>query len=189
VKNFLRATVFILFVLATFVGTAAAAPMKNNYPTLISAEYIPSVGPVFIFSADEKLTGKELRGFLEVSGGSDYDLYCTQREDLTIRCTTSKKVQDVNVVLYLGEYVYWTYVPPAIQYCYSVWDYAPDGNWYDYGPHCQNKPAEYDDWIWFYNPDWDDVYNYYFWWQEDSGCSTGIVGNAYYYDGCPEPGV
>ncbi len=98
-----------------------------------------------------------------------------------------KKVQDVNVVLYLGENVYWTYVPPAHQYCYNVYDWtlAEDIEWMSFGTHCQNTPADYGDWIYWYNPGWEDYYDYIFL-PGTPDCLFTINEDAFYYPYCPE---
>jgi len=78
-----------------------------------------------------------------------------------------------------------------IQYCYSVWDW-PDTpeEWFDYGPHCQDAPAQVGDSIPNeYSPGWWDTVEF-----SNSGsdiCSAPEHGPAYYYNDCsnglPQP--
>jgi hypothetical protein len=115
-----------------------------------------------------------------VEGGGDYDLYCSQVDDETVRCTASKKVYGKVVVMFGGS-TFWTsvteYTGPS-NYCYNVYDYDTSFTWKNYGTHCQENPAEYGDTVPWYNPDWDEYYDAEF--LPEYGCA-GIVEDAYYY--------
>jgi len=176
-------TILVLFsMLLTQVGIAAAAPSADGTATLVSVEH-GLKGPVFTFSVSGKFSKTELKGFLQVQGGDDYSLYCTQVDESTVKCTTSDKVSGVNVVLSWGGGTFWAFVPeaPPAAYCYNVYDYDRTITWKIYGTYCQDYRAEYGDTIPWYNPDWDDYFDAVF--LPEHICA-GIVEDAYYYPFC-----
>lgn len=172
---------FLLALLVSLVGTAAAAPLESGTAVLVGVEYVPSKGPVFTFSVNGKFSKSELKGKLSVQNGSNYGLYCTQVDEDTVTCNTSKEVSGVNVTFSWGGSTFWTYVPPA-QYCYTVYDYNPDFVWQSYGTHCQVTPAQYGDEIPWYNPDWNDEYDAVY--SPMGPYCSGIHEDAYYYPWC-----
>jgi hypothetical protein len=188
-KKYLFTILVLLTMLFTSVGVAFAAPVGSGYPALLGVEYVPRSGPVFTFGVNGKLSKANLKGYVHVDGSADFGLHCTQVDEATVRCTTSKKVQDVNVVVHLGEFVFWAYVPPAyvVQYCYNIYDWTLDesNDWMSFGTHCQNTPAEYGDNINWYNPGWEGYYDYEFL-PGTPECIYTINEDAYYYPYCPE---
>jgi len=193
-KNLLVVFV-VLSMLMMFAGTAAAAPSSDGTATLVSAENGPS-GAVFIFSVTGEFSKSQLNGTAQVEGGDGYGLHCSQVDDSTVRCLTSEKVGGKNVKLSWGGLVFWTDVPEApsapTQYCYDVYDWNADGppyvEWVNFGTYCQDSPANYGDFITWYNPGWDDTYDYEFLPESPDAewCSFYQPGDAYYYPSCPE---
>jgi len=196
-KNYTIIIIMILAISIASVGNVFAAPATVDYPVLLSVEYVPRKGPVFTFRVSGDLSKADLNGFVHVEDGADFELYCMQVDEETVKCTAPKVVQDVNVVVYLGEYIFWAYVPPArfstpsssssMEYCYNVYDWMLDysGDWMSFGTYCQDNLAEYGDWIYWYNPGWDDYYDYEFL-PGTPECLFIIVEDAYYYPICPE---
>ena len=181
-KKKLFIVLLVLSMLMAFAGTAYAAPLAEGTATLVSAEYGQS-GSVFIFSVTGKFSKAELTGTLQVDGGDDYPLYCSQLDEFTVRCLSSEKVGGQNVVLAWGGFVFWASVPaapPPPEYCYNVYDFDLNLNWKSYGTHCQDTPAQYGDTIPWYNPDWDDYYDAIF--APFGPICSGIFEDAYYYD-------
>ena len=79
------------------VCTAAAAPQGAGTATLVSVQYVPGKGPVFTFSVSGKFSKANLKGLLHVEVGADYDLYCTQVDKSTVKCSASAQISGVNV--------------------------------------------------------------------------------------------
>ena len=193
-KKVLYTTLFLLAMLISLVGIVAAAPLSSKTAVLVSVEYIPDKGPVFTFRVSGKFSRAELRGSLHVQGGRNYGLHCTQVDEDTVTCNTSKKVEGVNVSLNWGGFAFWSYVPGApnaTEYCYSVYDWNADGppyvEWVNFGTYCQDSPADYGDVISWYNPGWEETYDYEFMPESPNRdwCSFYHPGDAYYFQECP----
>src|SRR5262245_11669622 len=73
-KNYILIILVVIAMLGMQVGTAAAA---SSSITLISVEH-GYQGPVFTFRVSGEFSKAELKGFLHVENGADYDLYCKQ---------------------------------------------------------------------------------------------------------------
>lgn len=189
-KKLIVVMVVVLSMLMMFVGTVSAAPLASGTATLVSVEYVPGKGPVFTFEVSGKFSNAELKGFLHVDGGADFDLYCAQVDSTTVTCTVSKKTAGKRVSLSWGGSTYWTSVPNAPESCYHVYDWNTPGpytSWVYYGSVCQEKPAQYGDFISWYNPGWGDTFDYEYLPQSPDGssCTTApISGDAYYYPDC-----
>jgi hypothetical protein len=187
-KKYLFTMLAVLLMLGRQAGTAAAASASI---TLISVEN-GYQGPVFTFRVSGEFSKAELKGFLHVENGVDYNLYCKQIDDITVKCTTSDKVSGVNVVVTWGGSTFWTSVPKAPPvYCYEVYDWnltEPFVQWVNYGTYCQNSPANYGDMIIWYNPGWEDTFPYLFLSESPAAewCSfSPHPGDAYYFPLCP----
>lgn len=194
-KKALYITLVLIALLISLVGTAAAAPSKSKNATLVDVGYSSYKGPVFTFDVTGKFKKAELNGKLQVQGGGQYGLYCTQVDEDTVTCNTSKEVAGVNVTLLWGGFIFWTYVPNApgpSTFCYSVWDWWDfTGNqWTDFGPYCQGDPASAYDAISYTVPDpngsfesWAEFHD-----ENVSGeCPSPVPyqGPAYYFPQCP----
>ena len=195
-KKALVSIIVVLAMLAMFVGTVAAAPLAAGTATLVSVEYAGGT-PVFIFSVSGEFSNAELKGSVHIEGGEDLDLYCTQIDSSTVRCTTSRVAAGKNVVVFWNGQTFWASVPAAkvapASYCYNVYDWNPPPppftSWVNAGSYCQETPAQYGDMINWYNPDWGAPYDYEFMPQSpdnDPACATSpIIGDAYYFPVCP----
>ena len=180
-KKYLVIILVVVSMMAMIVGTVEAAPMTAG-TTFLGAVFTAG-GATFTFSVDEKLPMSKLKATVLWDGGS-VRIRCSQRQDgNTVTCSAPRSVVDKNITISFQGMTFATYVKSRL-FCYSVWDFYPDnpysGTWSDYGPYCQDEPAQYDDVIKFYNPDYGSSYWYYFWWEEDC-YGTGITGNAYYF--------
>ncbi len=195
-KKLIVVMIVVLSMLVMFVGTVSAAPFTSGTATLISVDYIPGKGPVFTFQVSGHFSNADLKGALHVEGGADFDLYCTQVDSSTVKCTVSKNAAGKRVSLSWGGSTFWTSVPNApAESCYNVYDwnytgdpFGPFTNWVNYGTVCQERPAKYGDSINWYNPVWGHNYDYDYLPQSpnDPSCTTAPVsGDAYYYPYCP----
>ena len=205
-KKYLITILAVLVMLVIQVGSIAAAPLANGIVTFVSVSHGEN-GPVFTFNVNGKFSKAELKGSLHVEGGADYDLHCTQVDKDTVKCTTSDKVASVNVSLSWGGSTFWAFVPEAppppvpasvpnmapTEYCYSIWDWwqFTSYEWTDFGPHCQDAPANDGDVIIYTVPDPDGSYESWVeFYEEDVSdyCLSPVPynGPAYYYPGCPE---
>ncbi|MGB8984471.1 MAG: hypothetical protein WCC12_21575 [Anaerolineales bacterium] len=170
--------------------SVAAVPMAGM-ATLVSVVYVAGKGPVFTFTVSGKFSKAQLKGTLHVQGGADYSLHCTQVDKTTVKCQAPRKVAGVNVVVYLGGFKFWTYVPAArsLGYCYGIYDWSeypqeggPQVDWVRYGTHCQSSPAEYGDTIQWNNPQFGSS-DYEFLPESPSGPScVPHSGDGYYFN-------
>lgn len=191
-KKYLITIFALLAMLVIQVGSVAAAPMADGTATLVSVSHGKN-GPVFTFSVSGKFSKAELKGSLHVEGGADYSLHCTQVDETTVKCTTSDKVTGVNVSLSWGGSTFWTFVPEVpgpTQYCYSIWDWwdFTGFEWTDFGPYCQDMPAEEGDIIFYTVPDPNGSFEFPSMFLEENifeGYCDAWAGPAYYYPGCP----
>lgn len=186
-KKYFITILVVLSMSLMLVGTAAAAPQAAGTATLVSVQYVPGKGPVFTFHVTGKFSKSELKGTLHVEGGADYDLYCTQVDESTVKCSASAKVSGVNVAFSWGGSTFWANVPEAPVFCYGIYDWNfPDSTaWQQYGTHCQETKAEYGDMISWDNPDWGE--SPYIFLPGSPVCPFSQSGDAYYYPGCPGP--
>ena len=182
-KKSLVAILMVVSMLAMFVGPVAAAPLGTERSvTLVSVVYVAGKGPVFTFEVSGDFSNEELNGDLFVVGGEHFPLYCSQIDATTVKCVVSKKAAGKNVTFSWGGFQFSASVPPAIEYCYSVFDYDKSNTWKSYGENCQEWPAQYGDAIPWYNPDFGDNLPHIF--MPDLVC-VGLYGDAYYYPACP----
>ncbi len=194
-KKVLLTTLFLLAMLVSLIGTVAAAPLSSGTITLLSVEYVPGKGPVFTFHVSGQFSKSDLKGFVHVEGGEDFEVTCTQVDDETVKCGTSKAAAGKNVSITWGGSTFWASVPVATEpaapeYCYSIWDWwdFTDYEWTDFGPHCQETPAQAFDeltyspdgieegWVVFFDEDVSDYCLY----------PVPYNGPAYYFPWCPE---
>src|SRR5215213_5365054 len=187
-KKLSLTALFLLIMLASLVGPAAAAPLSSGSVTLLSVEYVPGKGPVFTFNVSGHFSRSDLKGFVHVEGGADFDLSCTQVDESTVKCTTSKKVGGTNAAIIWGGSTFWTSVPGAPEFCYGVYDWDlgfPPSEWVNYGTYCQETQAQYGDFIVWDNPSWG-TWPYEFLPESPDSCSFYHSGNAYYFPACIE---
>lgn len=187
-KKQLFTVLLVLSMLVMFVGTVGAAPMGAGTAALTEVEYVPGKGPVFTFNVSGKFSRSELKGSLHVEGGADYGLHCTQVDGSTVKCSSSAKVSDANVVLTWGGSTFWTYVPEAPVFCYGIFDWnspPPVTAWQLYGTHCQETAAHYGDSISWDNPYWGESPYVFLPFSPNPGCfAQDVSGDAYYYPSC-----
>lgn len=187
-KKALLTSLFLIAMLISLVGSAAAAPLASHTISLVSVDY-GHKGPIFTFDVNGKFSKGELKGTVHVQNGEAYDLHCTQVDEDTVTCTTSKKVEGVNVSVTWGGSTFWTYVPNEHPYCYSVYDWdlnEPSSEWVNYGTYCQDDAAQNGDFIYWYNPGWEWTYYYEFLPESPNKdwCPYYQPGDAYYFPIC-----
>lgn len=77
---------------------------------------------------------------------------------------------------------------PKAQYCYSIWSYFeyPEDGWEDFGPHCQDEPAQVGDLTThdYWAPEY--IEEVIFLNDGTEACAPNN-GSAYYYDDCAVP--
>lgn len=185
--------VLIILSLLLALVSVAAAPKTSGTATLIGAGYVEGKGVVFTFHIDGKFSKSDLKGNVHVEDGGNYGLDCVTVDSETVKCTAPKAVAGHNVTVTWGGSTFWTFVagiPDDHQYCYSVWDWwdFTDYQWTDFGPYCQDEPANFGDeltyeprdgyegWVVFIDVDVSDE------------CESPVPykGGAYYYPFCPD---
>ncbi|MBI5944126.1 MAG: hypothetical protein HY864_07140 [Chloroflexi bacterium] len=180
--------VWIILSIAAMLASVAAAPLAGTALTLIEVRNDKHGDVIFVFSVSGHFSKSELKGYVQVQGeDANYDLSCSQVDDVTVQCTTSRKTGGKNVVVFFGGSVFWAFVPPTIaQYCYNVYDipWPPEGGTLvAFTTYCQDAPANYGDVINLYNPEWDFNYDYEFL-PESPICYDVIIENAFYWNRC-----
>jgi len=191
--------VLIVLSLLLALVSVAAAPMPSGRVTLIGVNTVPGKGVVFTFHVDGNYSKSELKGSVRM-GGVTYGLDCVQVDESTVKCTANKAIAGANVAVSWGGSTFWTDVPnlptpltQTSQYCYSIWDYYDftDMEWTDFGPHCQDEPAQAFDEIEYTTEGPDGTYEGWaeFYDVDVSGeCESPVPynGPAYYFPYCPE---
>ncbi len=179
--------VWVLFSLLVFLTSLAAAPLAGSAISLVEVRTDPAGGVIFIFNVSGEFSNSELKGFVEVqSEDANYDLHCTQKDDTTVHCTTSRKTAGKNVVVTFGGTTFFTFVPETRPICYPVYDYGFDNPsvWQLIGHNCQSESAQNGDMINFYNDyGWDQWYDYEY--MDPSTLECVNFGAGYYYPFCP----
>lgn len=162
-KNRFSNVLVILSLLLALVSVAAA-PKASGTATLIGAGYVEGKGVVFTFHIDGKFSESDLKGSVTFQGGGNYGLDCVKVDSETVKCTASKAVAGHDVIVTWGGSTFWTHVAgipskssETAQYCYGVWDFWTEeqieAGWVDFGPVCQDEPAEEGDEFWYTVPE------------------------------------
>jgi hypothetical protein len=187
VKKHLLVIVMVLAMLAMFTGTAAAAPLASGSVSLVNVTFVQGKGMVFTFQVSGHYSKSDLQGTLHVVGGEDFSLSCEQVDANTVTCTISKVTENSDVVLSWGGFTFWTHTPRT-SICYGIWDWAPptptSTSWVEYGSHCQEHEANAGDSFIWNNPFWGPSL-YEFGPQSPSCFPSDVIGDGYYYPGCP----
>ncbi|MBE7433852.1 MAG: hypothetical protein HS100_08035 [Anaerolineales bacterium] len=183
-KKLFYATLVLAALLAVTAGTAFAG----------SALELRSVGnnqggPTFVFRVTGEFSDSELTGFVQVQGGDDFPLYCSQTSPTEVVCHASKKVGGHDVVVGFGGARFWTYVKEFTprSYCLSVYDWnfpPPFTQWEFQGTNCSEEAPSAGDSIGFLSPNFGFTpYTYY-----PGGSTEGFggatwtpAGPGYYY--------
>lgn len=185
-KLFVTALV-LTALLSMTVGTAFAGSALELYKVQNN-----SGGVTFTFRVNGEFSASELAsGFVQVQGGDDYPLYCAQTAPNEVVCHASKKAGGHDVVVGFGGARFWTEVPGPSggrSFCYSAWDWwsFTDFQWTDFGPICQDEPANFLDTGYYQLGDWTVGVQFYD--IDVSGnCAPPVPydGPAYYYPSCP----
>jgi hypothetical protein len=143
---------FVLIVLAVLAMLAniAAAPLAIS---LIQVRNDAGGGAVFVFRVNGQFSPAQLKGTVHVNGEDiNFPLYCVQKDETTVQCTTSRNAGGNHVVVTFGGSKFWTDVPEAAapQYCYNVYDDSSaryGRSFYLLTSYCQDTPALYNDMI------------------------------------------
>jgi hypothetical protein len=120
-NRFFSTTLVLLTLLAVTAGTAFAGSALELVHVANNGG-----GPTFTFRVVGDFSADELAGgFVQVQGGDDFPLYCSQTAPDEVVCHTSKKVGGHDVVVGFGGARFWVYVPepaPVRLVCYPVFD-------------------------------------------------------------------
>jgi hypothetical protein len=131
-------------------------------------------------------------------GDNRYPIHCNVVSDNVVQCTVSRATAGKNVVLHVGEFIFWTFVPEAVppretasaapsQYCYNVYDLVEIprfAGWLDINDVCQTSPANVGDRLLNYAGYYGN-YNFIFLPQSPPFCAqVGVTENAYYREIC-----
>ncbi len=184
-KRLFWTAVVLTALLAVTAGTAFAG----------SALELRSVGnnqggPTFVFRVTGEFSDSELTGFVQVQGGDDFPLFCSQTSPTEVVCHASKKVGGHDVVVGFGGARFWTYVKepgPGRSFCYPAYDYpgpfSPPGTteWSHFGDVCQEEPAYEAQSIYMYNPEYASSYFYEYWGAGVDAFGWANPGEGYYY--------
>lgn len=196
-KKLIFISLIVLALLALTTGTVFAGSALE----LVEVRSDDGV-PTFVFRVTGEFSPSELEsGFVQVDGGEAYSLYCAQIDATTVVCHASKAASGHDVVVGFGGAKFWDFVPESASrapagsaYCYNVydWDDEPGTHWFDYGDYCQDIPAQVGDEIDWYNPFFNDVYNYMYGLDDSVGTTDGgadwpSLGPGYYYNGGSTP--
>ncbi|MCZ2127597.1 MAG: hypothetical protein LC099_07470 [Anaerolineales bacterium] len=179
------------FALLTLLGLLFASVGTAFAGTAIELTQVRNdeAGPTFIFRVSGSFSADELNSFVKVQGGDRVPMYCRQLDDKTAICHAARTIGGKNVTIYFGGSKFWTKVPDRAPYCYKAWNSFWTNSWVNYGPICQDEPAEYGE-IGYY------TYNGQVWPVEfydfdvSGNCSPDPVpydGPAYYFPSCPIP--
>ena len=174
-KKLLFTALMLTALLAATVGTAFAGSALE----LVGVSH-NSGGISFTFRVNGEFSQSELQsGFVQVQGGDDFPLYCSQTAADEVVCHTSKKVAGHDIVVGFGGARFWTdvpeeWAPPATcgegyGYWYPAYDvagpFSPPGTteWSYFGDACTDNPATEAQRIRLYNPEWQGTFTYEYW--------------------------
>lgn len=181
-KKYLVTILVVLSMLTMFVGTVGAAPSSIK---LLESVWTGG-GVKFTFEITGDIEGGGwLLGNVSWADGS-VKMTCNQ-EGSTVTCMAPKSVADKNIIVTFQGSSFYTYVKSR-SFCYDVYDWPLDESttWVNYGSVCQDAPADYGDLIEWYNPDWDETFPYEFLPESPTPCIFDpVMGDAYYFPGCP----
>lgn len=151
--------VLVVFAVLAMVTSVAAAPVVPGHGStaLIQVRNDPGGSVTFVFRVEGQLPKSQLHGAVHVNReDANFPLYCVQKDDTTVQCTTSRNTGGKDVVVTFGGASFFTSVPESVvevvpsQYCYNVY-YDSNARYSSHfvrlGSHCQEAPAAYDDWI------------------------------------------
>ena len=151
----------LVVMLSLTVGSVLAAPglltlreTRNDYGSSV----------IFVLEYSGDFPRNYFKGFV-TEGDNKYPIHCNVVSDTVVQCTVSRAVAGKHVVLYVGEFVFWTFAPDTsgepngpTEYCYDIYNSQTDENevdffWVPVDIHCQDAPAangdplEYDGWF------------------------------------------
>lgn len=190
--------VFVVLALLTMLTGIAAAPVVPGHSStaLIQVRNDPGGSVTFVFRVEGQLPKSQLKGAVHVNGeDANFPLYCVQKDDTTVQCTTSRNTGGKNVVITFGGASFWTNVPESrpqpqslCQYSYDVYDWngnsLPDSTaWEGFFSFCQDVPAEEGDTIFTDGWPGGGSYNYQYYTNgiDKAYCDWANPGHGYYY--------
>lgn len=197
-KNRFSVVLIVLSLLVALVGVAAA-PKAPGAVTLIGAGYVEGKGVVFTFHITGNVSKSDMKGSVHVDGGGNFGLDCVKVDSETVKCTAPKGVAGHDVTVTWGGSTFWTHVAgipdPQAEYCYGVWSWWTaeelENGWTDFGPHCQDTPAQNGDPITYtvpagtYTGQEGTLEEEVFFFEDPSDCEwLPNHGSAYYFDMC-----
>lgn len=188
-KKALITLVIILSLLVLTTGTVFAAPLADDgYLELLEVRNDVNGGVIFIFNVVGEFSQSDFAGsFLTFGDDNRLPVGCNL-EDSILKCTTSRAAGGQYVILNIGGFIFWTYVPDRqeeapdtipdtiIEYCYPVLDLNEGDEWEQFDTHCQDTPANYGDTLIYFS-------EVIFKFMSDSPiCTASRSGDAFYRD-------
>ena len=192
----------LLVLVAMLSLTVGSALALDGLITLVETRNDWGGGVIFVLEFSGNFPDNYFTGYV-TEGDNRYPIHCNVVSENVVQCTVSRAVAGKNVVLHLGEFIFWTFVPEAVppketasaapsQYCYNVYDtyFYEDSElgyyilWEAFAVHCQDAPANFGDVLQdFPNPDYNGVFDYEFLPESPSFvcADNSITENAYFW--------
>ncbi|GAB4499066.1 MAG: hypothetical protein OHK003_13570 [Anaerolineales bacterium] len=199
----MKKTSYVLLVLVLLLSLTVQTVLAQGTLELLEARNDAQGGVIFVFRFSGNFNKNDFKGGQVFFGNINFPLNCniTDPVEGILQCTTSRTVAGHNVQINLAGQVFWVFVHArnggggGSQYCYGVYDWLPEEeiigpsesglmDWVRFDTHCQDTPANVGDLlINYYNPDWDDYFDYIFL-LESPECDgmNPLSENAYFYD-------
>lgn len=192
-KKAFFALISVLSLLLLATSPVLAAPLGDGVITLEETRNDRGGGVIFVLSFTGDFPASFFKGFVIV-GDEKYPIDCNVVADGLVQCTSSRAMAGMNVTLYVGDFIFYTYVPESsgplptalVEYCYPVYDlvFEPtteEYSWQQISEVCQSASAIYGDLL-----DMGDDYPYLFEFLSSSPSCFNSVHDDAYYGACPQ---
>lgn len=180
----IASTLLVLMIMLSLAVSPALA--LNGLITLVETRNDRGGGVIFVLEFSGDFPDNYFTGYV-TEGDNIYPINCNVVSENVVQCTVSRATAGKNVVLHVGEFIFWTFVPEAsgtpsgapsgpTEYCYDIYNAQTDENeqdffWVSVGVNCQDEPASDGDTIEF------DTWFYEFWTIISDGY-CGVTGNS-----------
>lgn len=206
----MKKTSYVLLVLVLLLSLTVQTVLAQGTLELLEARNDAQGGVILVFHFSGNFNKNDFKGGQVFFGDMKFPMNCNIADPAEgiLQCTASRAVAGHNVQVNLAGQVFWVFVPArnggggGSQYCYGVYDWLPEGegidqpveveplngigltDWVRFDTHCQDAPASVGDLLSnYYNPDWDDYFDYIFLLESpDCGGMNPLYENAYFYN-------
>lgn len=187
----MKKTASVFLILLLMLALTVQTVLAQGYLELIEARNDAGGGVIFVFRFTGEFNKNDFKGGQVFLGDNKFPLNCNIADPVEgiVQCTSSRSVAGQNVQINLAGQVFWAFVPArsgsggGTQYCYGVYDWLPGedsegegqseefeplngiplSDWFRFDTYCQDVPANVGDVLSnYYNPDWDDYFDYTF---------------------------